>query len=109
MAIFNHFSIEPKYAEKRDFVRMQINTPVLFTLTDTDTTFSGMCKNLSGNGLLFETTTKIDIFNKLKISIHSPNKEFNQLCAIIQVVRINNNHSTNGVFTVGAKILHLEP
>lgn len=105
MSVLNRFSIEGKYTEKRDFVRMQINVPILLTITATSQTFTGMCKNLSGNGLLFNTTNKIDLGTKLSLSIHSPNNEFNHLHAIIQVVRIDHDPATNSVFAVGAKIL----
>lgn len=108
MYFLNSFIIEPKYAEKRDFVRMQMNVPIQITIKDSSEIITGICKNLSGNGLFFATSRKIDIGTQLKISIYSPDNKFNNLNALIQVSRIDEQQSTDNLSAFGAKILLLE-
>jgi hypothetical protein len=106
MSILNSFMIEPKYAEKRDFVRMQIEMPIRITNTTTNETVTGMCKNLSGNGLKFASTMNFTIGAQLEITLDNNNDRFNKLDAVIQVVRSEQNHE-NHTFEIGAKIVKL--
>ncbi len=108
MSFLNSFIIEPKYAEKRDFVRMQMNVPIQLTIKDSGEIITGICKNLSGNGLFFVTSKKIDIGTQLKISIYSPDNKFNNLNALVQVSRIDAQQPTDNIYAFGAQILLLE-
>jgi hypothetical protein len=97
--------IEPKYAEKRDFVRMKIETPISITNTTTKQVVLGICKNLSGNGIMFTSMVDFAIGTQLEITINN-NNNFNKLDATIQVVRNEQNYEDNS-FNIGAKIINL--
>lgn len=60
-------SIDRSYSEKRDFIRMKINSPVAIAHNGQD--YLGVCKDLSGAGMLLETEHKFDIGSELEISI----------------------------------------
>ena len=106
MPILNSFMIEPRYEEKRDFVRMQIEMSIRITDKTTDETITCMCKSLSGNGLMFESKVNFTIGTLLEITLDNNNDRFNKLNAVIQVVRTELNH-TNDTFEIGTKIVKL--
>lgn len=76
------------YSEKRNFIRMRIDTMVTFTLEGSNERYDGRCKNLSGNGMLLETGKKLNVGNKLDIIIPSENSEFSNLNATVEVLRV---------------------
>ena len=77
----------PEHSEKRDFIRMKVETSVQFTIGDNETIYHGRTRNLSGNGLLFETSQKLDIGEQLRIIIESQVGEMTALQADAQVAR----------------------
>lgn len=60
-------SIDRSYSEKRDFIRMKINSPVAINCDGKD--YLGVCKDLSGAGMLVEMETTLPIGADLKVSI----------------------------------------
>jgi len=45
-------NISRDYEEKRNFVRVKVTTPLLFTLNQYSEKYEGQCLDLSGSGLL---------------------------------------------------------
>ncbi|MEE8059289.1 MAG: PilZ domain-containing protein [Pseudomonadales bacterium] len=55
------------YSEKRDFIRMRINSQV--DIRHAGNEYYGICKDLSGAGMLIETDQVFEIGVELEISI----------------------------------------
>ena len=84
------------YEEKRNFVRVKISMPLLFTLNKKPERYEGLCRDLSGAGILIETTKKLTIGDNLHVTIPPTQSNKNPFCAITEVVRIdpmNNRHT----------------
>lgn len=79
---------ERSYEEKRSFIRMKVDTMVTFTRLDGKERYEGRCRNLSGAGMLLETDKKLEVGDRLKISIPSEGPDFSPLDAVIEVVRV---------------------
>ena len=79
---------ERSYEEKRGFIRMKVDTMVTFTKVDGKERYEGRCRNLSGAGMLLETEKKLEVGDRLKISIPSEGPDFAPLDAVIEVVRV---------------------
>lgn len=60
-------SIDRSYSEKRDFIRMRVNSPVVLRHEGND--YQGFCKDLSGAGMLVETDRPFDIGAAVDVSI----------------------------------------
>ena len=79
---------ERSYEEKRGFIRMKVDTMVTFTKVDGKERYEGRCRNLSGAGMLLETEKKLEMGDRLKVTIPSEGPDFSPLDAIVEVVRL---------------------
>ncbi len=86
-------NIERAYTEKRTFIRMRVDTPVLLTLADgSNTEIEAICKDLSGTGMLVEVDHQIALGTKLHVNIKSAKAPFS---ANAEVARIKTSPSGN--------------
>jgi hypothetical protein len=76
------------YEEKRNFIRMKVDTVVTFTKAEGKERYEGRCRNLSGAGMLLETNKKLEMGDRLKVVIPSEGPDFSPLEAIVEVVRV---------------------
>lgn len=76
------------YEEKRNFIRMKVDTMVTFTRADGKERYEGRCRNLSGAGMLLETKKKLEVGDRLKVTIPSEGPNFSPLEAIVEVIRV---------------------
>ena len=77
------------YEEKRNFIRMKVDTMVTFCKADGGKErYEGRCRNLSGAGMLLETQKKLELGDKLRVTIPSEGPDFSPLDAIVEVVRV---------------------
>ncbi|MDH5432990.1 MAG: PilZ domain-containing protein [Gammaproteobacteria bacterium] len=76
------------YEEKRNFIRMLIDTNVTITDPETKESFQGNSHNLSGDGVMFITDKAFDINKKLKVNINSESGELPPLTAVFEVKRV---------------------
>jgi len=90
------------YAEKRDFIRMFINAPVDFTITGTDTWYTGVGIDLSGSGLSFKTGQSLSEGDKVDIKLHPITPVTPPLEAKVTVIRTD--AEADGEYTVSTKI-----
>lgn len=60
---------EKNYSEKRNFIRMKINTEI--TLETAEGRITGLCKDISGSGLLIEVDREFPIGTTLLAHINS--------------------------------------
>ena len=79
-------SIDRTYNEKRDFIRMQVNSPLDIRHEGKD--YQGICKDLSGAGMLIETDQLFEIGAHLEISIQQQGETHLPFHATAEVTRI---------------------
>ncbi|MGK0498791.1 MAG: hypothetical protein ACJAYG_000422 [Oceanicoccus sp.] len=60
-------SIDRCFNEKRNFIRMKINSDVIMTVIGEQ--YRGVCKNLSGTGMSIETSNSFEQNTQLELSI----------------------------------------
>jgi hypothetical protein len=76
------------YDEKRNFIRMKVDTMVTFTRAESKERYEGRCRNLSGAGMLLETQKKLEMGERVRVTIPSEGPDFSPLEAIVEVVRV---------------------
>ena len=64
-------SIDKKFSEKRDFIRMKISAPLSATLSHDEDVIEGLCRDLSGGGMQVETKKEIALNTELVVEISS--------------------------------------
>lgn len=79
--------IDRDYSEKRDFIRMHVETPV--TLSAGGQTFAGTCQDLSSTGMQVTTDSSWQIGDRLQVHVPSVHSALKGLDAQVEVVRIN--------------------
>lgn len=87
-----------EYTEKRDFRRLNINSPV--TIIHGDNEYAGVCKDLSGAGMLIETADNFSVGNTMTVAIKQDDNKGIPFNASVEVIRINtddHNKSTIGL------------
>ena len=75
------------YSEKRDFIRMQIETTV--ALERGDTKLSGTCIDLSSTGMQVLASAQLRMGDKVRVLIPSEHSELKGLDAQTEVVRVS--------------------
>lgn len=79
-------SIDRSFDEKRNFIRMKINTPVSIHMNGR--VYQGICKDLSGAGMLIETDDEFSIGDQLDVTIEQKNDNQIPFNAKVEVTRI---------------------
>jgi hypothetical protein len=57
--------------DKRSFIRMEVNTPAKITVIADNQQEIGICKNLSGNGMLLELGTDYSVGSEFVVHVTS--------------------------------------
>ena len=96
-------SIDRAYDEKRNFIRMQINTPAQVSLESNGENFSGVCKDLSGGGMLVELEKAVPVGDEVEVTISSPHGHSPMLKALTKVTRVSGGPGEK--YTVGLEIV----
>ena len=78
-----------EYQEKRNFIRMKIDTPAQVSINNGDDTHEGICKELSGGGMLLELDTTFPVGSELKVTISSGHGHAPMLEALTRVLRVD--------------------
>lgn len=91
------------YSEKRDFIRMQVNSPVVITYADRQ--YQGLCKDLSGAGMQVETEDSFEVGAQLEVTIQQKGENHLPFNALVEVTRSKT--STPGNQTIGLSILEI--
>lgn len=92
-------SPEQSYSEKRDFIRMKINSPV--AMKHNGTTYKGVCKDLSGAGMLISTEQAFDIGDNIEVFIEPSDDTHMPFKANAEITRID---SAGSGFIIGISI-----
>lgn len=75
------------YNEKRNFIRMKINTPV--EIVAGDEKFTARCKDLSGSGVLIQTDRALALGSTVEIVIDQGDEKHLPFRATGEVVRVD--------------------
>lgn len=90
------------YEEKRDFIRMRVESPL--TLTLGDRVIECICIDLSGTGMCIETKDNLTIEDEAVAYLPSYQNQFAPLHACISIKR---HMADNGLNYYGAEIIEL--
>ena len=94
------------YDEKRDFIRMKVDTEITLSLDNTDNYVTGVCRDLSGTGMLIEVSEEVPEGCVYKTTLPSSSEAFPSLNASIKVIRCT--EMSDGKFQLGTEILEIE-
>lgn len=101
-----------EYSEKRDFIRMRVDTELSLTLAAEGKTITGICRDLSGKGMLIEVDQVIPVDSLCNTNLPSSNAAFPGLDARIKVLRCTPIEAEEGSseqrFLIGAEIVEIE-
>lgn len=90
------------YDEKREFIRMKVDTPVTVTLLESKQSINGLCKDLSGTGMLLAMDEALPLGQNVEVSITSGKNPF---VAVAEVARVDEQASG---YTIGLKIQNID-
>ena len=93
------------YIEKRDFIRMKIDTPAKVTVTDDQGDFTGICRDLSGGGMSLDVEKVVPVGTEIRVVIASDHGHNPILKARAKVTRVEADHS--GRCTLGVQIIDM--
>jgi hypothetical protein len=97
-------SIDRSYNEKRDFIRMRINSQVAIQHKGNE--YLAICKDLSGAGMLIETEQAFVIGDQLGVKIEPNGDNHLPFSATAEVQRVE--AGTDGKLTVGLAIKEIQ-
>jgi len=93
------------YNEKRNFIRMKIDTPAEVTIDNQGEKIAGICRDMSGGGLLIEVEKTMDTGIEVTVLLSSPHVSSPMLKAKAQVARVTQNKAGN--YILGLEILQM--
>lgn len=97
--------INRNYNEKRNFIRMKIDTPADVVIESQGQKIEAVCRDLSGGGMLIESPQSLDMGLELQVQLASAHLDSPMLKARVVVARVQENR--NGNFTLGLEILEM--
>ncbi|MDN3640617.1 PilZ domain-containing protein [Simiduia curdlanivorans] len=93
------------YSEKRNFIRMRVDSPVDIELTDDDGHINGICCELSGGGMSVEVDRALPVGTQMTIVLSSSHGHSPMLKATARVARVSS--GPNERCTLGLEIEQL--
>lgn len=99
-------SIMRDYAEKRDFIRMQVNASIELKILSTGDTITAICKDLSGMGMLLKLNQALDIDTEVQTALPSNSPDFPTFKTTARVVRCDNIDDAS--WLAGLEIIKIE-
>ncbi|TVP88697.1 MAG: PilZ domain-containing protein [Pseudomonadaceae bacterium] len=97
---------DQQYSEKRDFIRMTVETPATLTVAGIAEPLAVQCQDLSSQGVQVTTASEIPSGTRVVLSIPSPTPNLPGLEGKGEVVRCAAN--TEGGFTLGVRFDQLD-
>lgn len=97
-------SIDRTYNEKRDFIRMRVNSSV--NIDQDGNHFKGICRDLSGAGMLIETDQLFEIGAQLRISIEQKGETHLPFNAQAEVSRVEPGPDDKHIIGLEIKEIH---
>jgi c-di-GMP-binding flagellar brake protein YcgR len=97
--------LERDYSEKRDFIRMRINTPAQVHIEQEGVITEGICNDLSGSGMLLTVAKELPIDSELVITLTPNENKGPSLQARCRVARAQK--AGKGNYLLGLEILEI--
>lgn len=91
--------------EKRDFIRMKVDTQITLALDDSEIHVAGYCRDLSGTGMLIEVDQEVGTGTTCRTTLPSNNEAFPSLDAKVKVLRCI--QLSDDKYQLGAEILEI--
>ena len=85
----NNSSVERSFDEKRNFIRMRMDTMITYTYRNKTERYDGRCINLSGAGMLLQTDKKLKIGDNLQLTVPTDSADYSSLSASVEVMRVS--------------------
>lgn len=82
-------STNRNFHEKRNYIRMKVETPASVVVSTEESTLEGICKDLSGGGMLLELSTTLPVGTEALVEIASGHGHAPMLKAKTRVTRID--------------------
>ena len=93
------------YAEKRNFIRMKVDTQITLTDPQTGQAHKGVCRDLSGTGMSIEVDHFFSVSTKLNTVLPSNSDAFPSFDTVVNVVRCA--EVSENLFQVGVEIVEV--
>ena len=101
-------SVHNSYQEKRNFIRMKVETPVNVVIASGSQTLKGICKDLSGGGMLIEINTALPVDTQVEVEIASEHGHSPILKAKARVSRVESQpNSSERPCIIGMEIIEV--
>lgn len=97
----------PDYREKRNFIRMKIESPVAVKLEADSEILQGLCHDLSGGGLSITVERQLATGTELEVTLSSGHGQGAMLRAKAQVIRVEPKGDGAENYTLGLEILEM--
>ena len=94
------------YAEKRDFIRMKVDSEITLRDSKSGTTCKGICRDLSGTGMSIEVRQPFQSDIQLNTSLPSNNEAFPSFDTTVKVIRCTD--LGNETYMLGVEIIKVE-
>ena len=91
--------------EKRDFIRMKVDTQITLAVDDSEIKVKGHCRDLSGTGMLIEVNQEVIAGATCSTTLPSNNEAFPSLDAKVKILRCI--QLSEDKFQIGAEILEI--
>jgi hypothetical protein len=91
--------------EKRDFIRMKVDTQITLAVDDSEIKVEGFCRDLSGTGMLIEVNQEVNTGTTCSTTFPSNNEAFPSLDAKVKILRCI--QLSDNKFQIGAEILEI--
>lgn len=75
------------FQEKRDYIRMQMDTPAVITANDKQ--HPGRCLDLSSSGIQFKSSQAIEVNSQIRLDIQDGIGNVDGLTVIATILRVN--------------------
>jgi c-di-GMP-binding flagellar brake protein YcgR len=91
------------YSEKRDFIRMKVNTTAEILIeTDDEPTYKAICNDLSGGGMSITIDKELSLESEIIVTVTSDHSHGPMLKARCSVARVQ--AQEDGDYSVGLEI-----
>ena len=96
---------ERDYIEKRDFIRMKVNTQATVSVDQEDSVSQGICHDLSGSGMLLTLDKQLPLHSELCVTLKSEDGNGPSLTARCIIARLQ--QTANNKCLLGLEILEV--
>ena len=93
-------SLDRSFSEKRNFIRMKINTPA--TIVHAGSRYAVICQDLSADGMSVDTDQEFKPGDELEVAIEQQGQNHQSFRALAQVARVRANDQ--GGYNLGLAI-----